>query len=131
MHKRHAGFLLALAVGTLAGGVALALPFSPAARALVALDTFFAVYLVAMIGTARSATADDLLRHAATRDEGLPLILLLGLATVIASLTAILMVLRSPTGWLEAGLALGAVPAGLGRDPHPAGTALRAQLLRA
>jgi uncharacterized membrane protein len=109
---RHAGFLVALAVGTVAGAMTLALPLTDAARALTALDAFFATYLVAMIRKARSATAHDLRRHAADRDEGLPLILLLALTSVVASLTAILMVLRAPSGMAEAGLALTAAPLG-------------------
>jgi uncharacterized membrane protein len=109
---RHAGFLVALALGTVAGAATLTLPLSDATRALIGLDVFFASYLVAMIRRARRATPQDLRRHAADRDEGLPLILLLALTAIVASLTAILMVLRAPSGLMEAALALTAAPLG-------------------
>ncbi len=112
MHKRHRAFWVAFGLGIMAGVGALALPLAAAARALVAADVFFAVYLVAMIGQARKATPGDLRRHAADRDEGLPFILVLALGAVLVSLTAILLVLRGPAEVVEGVLALMAVPLG-------------------
>ena len=109
---RHVHFLAALAAGVIAGGITQALPLTTATRLLVALDVFFAAYLVAMTHKARRITAQDLRHHAAARDEGLPLILLIAVASVLASLTAIVIVLRAPIGPIEAALALTAAPLG-------------------
>ena len=109
---RHVQFVAALAVGIIAGGVTFALPLAGATRLLVALDVFFAAYLIGMMYRARGITAADLRHHAAARDEGLPLILVLALISVVASLTAIVMVLRAPMGPAEAVLALAAAPLG-------------------
>ena len=109
---RHVHFLVALVAGIIAGGVSLALPLTAATRLLVAMDVFFAAYLVAMTYRARTITAQDLRHHAAARDEGLPLILLIAVTSVVASLTAIVMVLRAPIGPIEAALALTAAPLG-------------------
>ena len=112
MGARHRTFWVALLTGIVAGIGALALPLGDAARALVAADMFFAVYLVGIIGQAHKATPDDLRRHAAERDEGLPFILVLALGAVLISLTAILLVLQKPAGLVEGTLALAAVPLG-------------------
>jgi uncharacterized membrane protein len=108
--KRHVRFVLALLAGLVAG--ALALQADRAITVLVAADVVFAVYLVLMVGLARRTSPDDMRRHAADRDEGLPIILAIALAAVGISLVAILSVLREPAGWGEASLAFAAAPLG-------------------
>lgn len=108
--RRHARFLLALFVGLLAGALAWQSP--RAIAALIAADTVFIVYLVLMIVLARNASPDDMRRHAAERDEGLPLILCIAFAAIVISLVAILSVLRNHGGWAEVTLAFAAAPLG-------------------
>lgn len=112
LRKRHGRFLLALVAGVVAAALAWVLHLSPAAISLVAADATFLVYLVLMIGLARQTSPDDMRRHAADRDEGLPLILCIAVAAVSISLTAILSVLRDPAGWQVAVLAFAAAPLG-------------------
>jgi uncharacterized membrane protein len=109
---RHAKFLLAVGIGLAAGAVSLVAPLSAAARALVAVDVFSFAYVLLLTGFAARVTPDDLRRHAAMEDEGLPLILILALAAVGISSAAIFLVLNAPGGphHAEAGLALAAVP---------------------
>lgn len=108
--RRHARFLLALLAGLVAGALAYQTP--RAIMALVAADVVFAVYLLLMVGLARTTSPDDMRRHAADRDEGLPLILCIAIAAVGISLVAILSVLRDAGGWVEASLAFAAAPLG-------------------
>jgi uncharacterized membrane protein len=110
LRARHGRFLLALLAGLVAGALVHQAP--RAVMALVAADVVFAVYLVLMVGLARQTSADDMRRHAADRDEGLPLILCIAFAAVGISLVSILLVLRDPAGWVEAALAFAAAPLG-------------------
>jgi uncharacterized membrane protein len=110
MHKRHWRFLLAVSAGLVAGALAYQMP--SAIMALVAADVAFAAYLALMVGLARQTSPDDMRRHAADRDEGLPLILCIAVGAVGISLVAILSVLRDAGGWVEASLAFAAAPLG-------------------
>jgi uncharacterized membrane protein len=112
MRKRHGRFLLALVAGLVAAALAGAMRLSPATIALIAADVVFVVYLVLMVGVTRQTSTDDMRRHAAERDEGLPVILCIAVAAVGISLTAILSVLRDPAGWQVATLAFAAAPLG-------------------
>lgn len=108
--RRHVRFLLALLLGLVAGMLAWQAP--RAVMALIAADVVFVVYLVLMVGLARQTSPDDMRRHAAERDEGLPVILCIALAAVVISIVAIVSVLRAPAGWVEAALAFAAAPLG-------------------
>lgn len=108
---RHKRFLLAFALGAVIAGM---LPIARELRALTGANAFFLCYLALMLRMAQVATPDDLRRHAEQDDEGIPVILLLALTTVLISLTAIYLVLNGPTttGPLPFVLALAAVPMG-------------------
>lgn len=114
IRTRHGRFLLALLAGASAGVVAdvLVPQMTRAAVALIAADTAFAIYLLLMARLAGRTSTADMRKHAADRDEGLPLILCIALAAVAISLGAILSVLREPAGWTEAVLAFAAAPLG-------------------
>lgn len=111
MMGRHKRFLLAFVLGAV---VAAIVPLTRELRALAGANAFFLCYLALMLRLARSASPEDLRRHAEQEDEGMPLILLLALAAVMISLTAIYLVLNGPgaTGPLPFLLALVAVPLG-------------------
>jgi uncharacterized membrane protein len=112
LRKRHGRFLLALAAGLVAAALAGVLHLPRAAIALVAADVVFAIYLVLMVSLARHTSPRDMRRHAADRDEGLPVILCIAIAAIGISLTAIVSVLRDPGGWQVAALAFVAAPLG-------------------
>lgn len=114
MIKRHANFFLALVVGAALLALGVTLKWSVELCALVGAVGFFVSYLALMLRRAAQATPTDLRRHAATEDEGLPLILLLAIMAVGISLTAIALVLNVPGGSSLALrlFALAAVPLG-------------------
>lgn len=112
LYARHGRFLIALALGaavvTLAAG-AMPLP----ERGLVAFDVFALSYLALTYWGVGRVTSSVLRRKAETDDEGMPLIVLLTMGAVGASIVAIWLVLdgRGVTA-AEMVLALSAVPLG-------------------
>jgi uncharacterized membrane protein len=112
--RRVVRFFLSAACGLVAGAVALMLPLGGISRMLLALDVFFAAYLVQMLRLS-GMNARSLRAHTAEDDEGALLISLLGALAFAASLGAIISVLAHPDGGLvEAVLGLLAVPLGWG-----------------
>ncbi len=115
-HSRHRRFGLSFALGAglfalVHWGAGFAMPFA----ALAGFDGFAACYLVLMARFANGTTGADLKRHAAEGDEGTALILTLALATVAASIVAVLLVMSRPMaaeGHIDTILALAAVPLG-------------------
>ena len=80
---------------------------------LIATNSCFAFYLALELRLAARLTPALLRKRAADDDEGVPLILLLALAMIIVSLTAIFRVLNAGAdGWPEAALALATIPLG-------------------
>jgi uncharacterized membrane protein len=114
--SKHGRFYLALGIGLAGAGFSFGWSMPPAVRALVGADLFFTVYLALLITATERLTPDQLRRHAADTDEGLPLILILALASVGISIGAIFLVLNVSGGpsAAEAALALTAVPLGWG-----------------
>ncbi len=113
---KHGRFYLALIIGLAGAASTFGWTLTPAIRALIGADLFFTVYLALLVRSTTRLTPDDLRRHAADTDEGLPLILTLALASVGISMAAIFLVLNASGGpsMAEAGLALAAVPLGWG-----------------
>lgn len=112
--KRHARFLAAFGLGLVIGAASFALPASLGLRALYAANGFFAIYLALMLRLAAKASPAVLQRRAAVEDEGMPLILVLAMATVLASLSATVILLNGPQSG-DLGfriMALAAVPLG-------------------
>ena len=113
MIKRHLRFLVAFALGLTIWAIASATPGNPALQALMAVNGFFVTYIALTVWLMLTTTVSDLRRHAEADDEGSALILLLAVGAVGVSLTAIFLVLNSPTGSLaEQGFALLAAPLG-------------------
>jgi uncharacterized membrane protein len=109
--RRHARFLAALAVG-LAIWALVALPPDSPMRALMAVNGFFVAYLGLMLRLTLTTTVDDLRRHAAADDEGSVVIVLLAIAVVGISLSAIFLVLHSDVALTAKLFALAAAPLG-------------------
>ncbi|WP_103258681.1 DUF1345 domain-containing protein [Tabrizicola aquatica] len=97
-HPRHGRFLAAFALGALIAFVAWVQGLSPAFALLSGVNAFFVLYLGLMALRIRSLTAAELRRHAAAADEGVALILFLTALAVLASLTAIAVVLNAGSG---------------------------------
>ncbi|MBL9056094.1 MAG: DUF1345 domain-containing protein, partial [Rhodobacteraceae bacterium] len=113
--QRHRRFLLALGFGAAIFAAMQAMAVTQALRALLAFDGFALTYLLLMAQHARTATPDDLRRHAETEDEGITLILLLALGSLLVSLAAIWLVLGEAAPLsrpFDMLLALAAVPLG-------------------
>ena len=111
--RRHLRFLVAFGFGGLVGLTSWAQEIAPVFSLLAGVDAFFLLYLAAMSWLAHEADADDLRRHAEEEDEGVALILLLGLVAVLASIAAIVLVLTADASSLLArGLALVSLPLG-------------------
>jgi uncharacterized membrane protein len=110
---RHIRFVIAFGCSLLAGGLAWAAGLPLTQIVLIAADSCFALYLGLELRLAAHLTPDNLRKRAEAEDEGLPLILLLALATILTSLTAIFQVLNTGAGgWPEAALALATIPLG-------------------
>jgi uncharacterized membrane protein len=112
IYARHGRFLIALALGVAVVALtAGAMPLPE--RGLVAFDTFALTYLLLTFWRVGRITSSVLRRKAETDDEGMPLIVLLTMGAVGASIVAIWLVLdgRGVTG-AEMTLALSAVPLG-------------------
>lgn len=111
--RRHMRFLVAFVFGLTIWVVTSVAEVDLAMRALIAVNGFFAIYLIQMLRLSLTTGVTDLRRHAEADDEGSALILLLAVGAVGVSLTAIFLVLNSPTGSLaEQGFALLAAPLG-------------------
>lgn len=112
--SRHGRFFLAFGIGAALTGVSLLGQMSVALHALIGANGFFVTYLALMLRYARDTGPEELRRHGEVADEGVALILLLTVAAVALSLTAILLVLTSATGSgvAEKAAALLAVPLG-------------------
>ena len=92
--KHHKRFYIAAGLGILTSTLTrmLDLPLHLA----VAGDAFFLVYLLSMLGMARSATPSELRTRAAVKDEGIVLIVLITLAAIGLSLGSIFALLNEP-----------------------------------
>jgi uncharacterized membrane protein len=111
--RRHARFLIAFTLGLAALLPLPLLAIDPVLRALVAVNLFFLAYLLLMARLALATSPQDLRRHAAEDDEGMPLILTLAVGAVIVALAAVFLVLNRRTdGLAELLFALAAVPLG-------------------
>lgn len=95
---KHRRFLLAFMLGAVVAIGAYSLQFSLEMQALLGASSFFLCYLALVIQLVQTQTPADLRRTAEQADEGLPLILLLALAAVGVSLTAIALVLNGGGG---------------------------------
>ena len=92
--KRHLRFYASAAIGVVVwimGGL-----FNLPLRYSMAGNAFFACYLVVMFGVARRATPSEIRRRAASRDEGIILIILITIAAIGLSLGSIFSLLNSP-----------------------------------
>jgi uncharacterized membrane protein len=111
--RRHIRFVIAFGVSLIAGGLAVLANLSLATSILIAADICFALYLSLELRLAARLTPALLRKSATADDEGVPLILMLALATIIISLTAIFRVLNADAGgWVEVVLALATIPLG-------------------
>lgn len=90
---RHGRFLITFAAGIAAGTAAWGLGVDLVFSLLIGVDVFFLLYLAVMAWLAHVADAEELRRHAEEDDEGVALILLLAVIAVLASVTAIFLVL--------------------------------------
>lgn len=93
LHPRHGRFYLAFGLGVLVALLAWVQSVTPAFSLLSGVNSFFVLYLALMARLARSLDAGALRRQAAQGDEGVALILGLAAVSVVASLTAIVLVL--------------------------------------
>lgn len=112
MIRRHARFLVALAVSAAVFALALGTGRGVERGILPAADALFLCYLILSVPLFRLA-APDLRRRAAAADEGAALIFVLAAVAIGTSLWAIFAALtRSDAGPLETVLALAALPLG-------------------
>jgi uncharacterized membrane protein len=110
---RHARFLLAFALGLAILAATQVTALDWAMRVLMAVNGFFVSYLALMLWMTVVTSAEDLRRHSEQDDEGITLILILALGTVIVALTSIFMVLNVPVdSAVETVFALAAAPLG-------------------
>ena len=110
---RHIRFVISFAASLGAGGLALWAGLSPILSLLIGANCCFALYLGLELWLAAARTPALLRQKAAEDDEGVPLILLLALATILISLSAIFRVVNAgPESWVEAVLALTTIPLG-------------------
>lgn len=114
--RHHRRFVTALALGLATYGIAEAfgMPSSRALRAIIGGDVFFLFYLGMTADYVRRTTVAELRERAANPDEGLPLILLVNLATVVVSLASVVLLMRGggASGLVGLPLAIAAVPLG-------------------
>lgn len=102
---RHLRFLAAFGIGALTGVLAQVWSVPGVYGLFIGVNAFFILYLGLMLRLAGSISSDDLRHHAEEDDEGLPLILLLALVAVLASVTAIFLVMNAEGSSLAARLA--------------------------
>ena len=99
---RHRRFLTAFGIG-LGVGVIAWVQAVPLVHALLSgVNAFFLLYLGLMAALVRRSSPADLRRHAAEDDEGVALILILALVAVVASVTAIFVVVNADGSSLHA-----------------------------
>ncbi len=110
--RKHLLFLMAFALG-LGSGIA-SIGLAGVDRLLIGADVFFAAYLLSVAIKSRSIGTDALRLRGADEDEGMPLIVLLGVGAVVVSLTAIVMTMRAQDHGFayRSALALLSVPLG-------------------
>lgn len=109
--RRHFRFLVAFGLGLLAGLAAWRLPVVD--RLLIFADSFCLIYLGLAWLLIRRMGPEELRRHADDDDEGMWLIALIAVSSVVLSLVAIVMTLGDPHGfWARPVLALVSVPLG-------------------
>lgn len=110
--RRHGRFYLALLLGAVAFLLA-ATASRWEVRFLVAGNVFFLAYLLLTLAFVLRASAEHLKRSAAAADEGLPIILAVAGAAVLASLGAVALLLNAADATAMArGLAIAAIPLG-------------------
>ena len=113
IYARHGRFLIALALGVAIFLGTWLTPLPLPERGLVAFDAFALSYLGMTFGLLGRVSTTMLRRKAETDDEGMPLIILLTMGAVGASLVAIWLVLAGrESDALGLTLALSAVPLG-------------------
>jgi uncharacterized membrane protein len=110
--RHHARFYAAALLGAIvwaAGGQLL-----PALRGILASDAFFAAYLVSTAATALREDADALRRRARYEDEGIFVILLLTILTLVSSLLSVFALVREGgrDGGTHLALCVASVPLG-------------------
>jgi uncharacterized membrane protein len=111
--RRHMRLIVALVLGGVIWSLSSLSPFDPVMRALIAVNGFFVAYLGLMLRLTVQSDASDLRRHAEANDEGSALILILAIAAVVISMSAIFLVLNRTTDALgEAVFALASAPLG-------------------
>lgn len=103
--NRHLRFLAAFAIGALTGLSAWVWTVPGVYGLFIGVNAFFILYLGLMLRLAGQITPSELHHHAAEEDEGLPLILLLAAVAVLASVTAIFLVMNAEGSSLAARLA--------------------------
>ena len=113
--SRHLRFIVAFCAGLVAGGIAALLHLPLVTVVLITANLCFAVYLALELQLGLRLTADQLRQRAAQTDEGVPLIFLLALTTIIVSIGAIFLVInRQDSGITQKLLALASIPLGWG-----------------
>ncbi|MTH34068.1 DUF1345 domain-containing protein [Paracoccus limosus] len=110
--RRHYRFLAAFVLGAFAGLLTWWLPGVD--RLLVFADSFFLTYLALAWWQVRRMTTVELRAHADDDDEGMWLIVLIAVSSVLVGLVANVMTLSDPHGgvWARPVMALIAVPLG-------------------
>ena len=109
----HRKFLIAFGVGLLVGLICWVQGLAWAYCLLAAANVFFLLYLALMAWLAMDSGPEELRRHAADDDEGVLLIVLLASGSVLASITAILLVQNADASSHAARLlALASLPLG-------------------
>ncbi len=112
-HIRHHGaFYVAVAAGIIVWILAwrLGWPIPP----VLGGDAFFVIYLAFVVSARIRMNSDDLRRHAGEEDEGILIIILLAVAAIVFSLTAIFALLNQagrPGAW-QLACAIASVPLG-------------------
>lgn len=110
--RRHGRFYLALILGGIAFLLAATAPRWEV-RLLVAGDVFFLAYIALSVAFIVRASSEHLKRSAAAADEGLPIILAVAGAAVLASLGAVAILLNAKdVGTPSLALAIAAIPLG-------------------
>jgi uncharacterized membrane protein len=99
---RHGRFVAAFGIGTIVALVASVQALPLVYSLLSGLNAFFVIYLGLMAALIRASTPAELRRHAAQSDEGVALILFLALLAILASITAIFLVLNDAGTGLQA-----------------------------
>lgn len=102
---RHGRFLAAFGIGLVVGITAWVQAVPLVHSLLSGVNALFLLYLGLMTALVQHSTPAELRRHAAEDDEGVTLILILALVAVVASVTAIFVVLNAEGSGLHARVA--------------------------